>query len=295
MTGIDYEIAIPSYRRAHTLRRKTLSLLREYRIPASSITVFVADRAEKAEYESVLDRKSYGKLVVGVPGLLPVINFIGRHYGAGARVVCCDDDIGSFVERDDAASNFSRRLKSLKGLIRRGFRECERVGAHLWGVYPVDNGLFMRRRVTTDLRLIIGHFWGCVLSSPLRLLPTWLPSKDDYLRTILHFQADGAVVRLNWAAPRTRVGAGAGGLNDPSRMRKEAEAVELLVAAYPELVRRARPRGDMAQIRLIKVPARGSEQRRDEPSRPSPRRPARASRREPRVDEKRARTAAVAQ
>ena len=38
----DYIIAIPSYKRAETLRDKTLQVLKEHKIPAERIHVFVA-------------------------------------------------------------------------------------------------------------------------------------------------------------------------------------------------------------------------------------------------------------
>ena len=44
----EYEIAIPSYKRPETLRDKTLTILKAYRIPADRITVFVANKEQEA-------------------------------------------------------------------------------------------------------------------------------------------------------------------------------------------------------------------------------------------------------
>jgi len=43
---IEYDIAIPSYKRPETLNNKTLTLLKYANIPSSKITVFVADKSE---------------------------------------------------------------------------------------------------------------------------------------------------------------------------------------------------------------------------------------------------------
>jgi len=60
----SYIIAIPSYKRAETLRDKSLAMLADAGISASIIHVFVATEAEKETYRSVLKPGTYGKLVV---------------------------------------------------------------------------------------------------------------------------------------------------------------------------------------------------------------------------------------
>lgn len=49
-----FEIAIPSYQRAETLRDKTLHLLERYKIHPKCITVFVANNDELAKYKDIL-------------------------------------------------------------------------------------------------------------------------------------------------------------------------------------------------------------------------------------------------
>ena len=47
MKQTNYKVAIPSYKRATTLRDKTLKILQEHKIPPSKIHIFVADKKEK--------------------------------------------------------------------------------------------------------------------------------------------------------------------------------------------------------------------------------------------------------
>ena len=43
---IDYEIAIPSYKRPETIKKKTLKVLEGHNIPPEKINIFVANEEE---------------------------------------------------------------------------------------------------------------------------------------------------------------------------------------------------------------------------------------------------------
>ena len=73
---MDYTIVIPSYKRAELCRDKTLAVLHRYKIPKEQIVVVVANKEEKETYEEILDPKTYKEILVGVPGLANVRNWI---------------------------------------------------------------------------------------------------------------------------------------------------------------------------------------------------------------------------
>ena len=62
MLIMDYILAIPSYKRHETLKKKTLRVLKEYNIPKQKIYVFVANQSEYDLYNETLDKNSYNKL-----------------------------------------------------------------------------------------------------------------------------------------------------------------------------------------------------------------------------------------
>ena len=154
----DYTIVIPSYKRQKILQEKTLTTLKKYKIPKESIYVFVANQEEYDIYKEFLDPNTYGHLVVGVPGLAHVRNFISNYFPKGKKLVSCDDDIRGFIEFDATMKRKEKELVSLKKLIERGFKECKEKGANLWGLYPSANGFFMKDTVSYDLKFIIGNF-----------------------------------------------------------------------------------------------------------------------------------------
>ena len=232
---MDYSIVVPSYKRPEGCRDKTLAVLHHYKIPKDQIFVVVADKEQKAAYEAVLDPKTYGKILVGVPGLAQVRNWIFGHFPKGTPLVCCDDDIRSFIEYTPSTKRHERPLRSLKEIIKRGFSECKKADCRFWGVYPSANGFFMKPTVSTDLKFIIGSFWGCF--NPGSEVQLDRSEKEDYERTIKFFIKDGSVVRLNFVSPKTAYYKEPGGMQTRNRLKHQHVAVKALLKKYPQFVK----------------------------------------------------------
>jgi hypothetical protein len=98
---MSYRIAIPSYKRAPRLRDSTLQLLQRHHIEPALIDVFVADDEEKAIYTATLDPWTYSRLIVAVPGMAAVRNFMTDYYDEGQHVVFIDDDMRELVSLKD--------------------------------------------------------------------------------------------------------------------------------------------------------------------------------------------------
>jgi len=231
----DYVVAIPSYKRAETLRDKTLSVLAEYKISSSKIYVFVADKEQEDLYRSVLKPGSYGHMIVGVPGMANIRNFITRYFPVGKRIINMDDDIKGFLEFSSTARRHEIPLRSLDSLIKKGFSESAKTGFRLWGIYPVANGFFMKEGATSDLKYIIGAFWG--ITNPGPILTVTIDDKEDYLRSLIMYVLDGGVLRFRDAAPITAYYKEAGGMQEERTKNRVTKSAEALYAAFPDLTK----------------------------------------------------------
>ena len=80
MPGLEDLVAIPSYKRPDTLKNKTMKVLKHYKIDPKKIHIFVADTEQKAIYEAALDPKDYHKIIVGVPGIKNIRNFMPKYF-----------------------------------------------------------------------------------------------------------------------------------------------------------------------------------------------------------------------
>jgi len=231
--SFPWEVAIPSYKRPEILRNKTLAVLKHYKIPPSKITVFVADKEQEKLYKDTLKEGSYGKIVVGIVGMSAIRNFISEYYPVGTQIVNIDDDIKGFLEYDASKHHKEKPLRSLLAVIKRGFSECEKAEAKLWGVYPVANGFFMKPKISLDLRYVIGSFWGCI--NPGTTIKITLDIKEDYERSILYYKADGAIVRLNMVAPISSYYKEPSGIQEERTRQKVEKSARWLVKTYPDL------------------------------------------------------------
>ena len=242
-------IAIPSYKRAETLRDKTLTVLQHYRIPAAKIHVFVANKAEYDTYKATLKPGSYGHMHIAEPGMAAVRNYITRHFPVGKEIFNMDDDIRGFIEYSDGAKRNEKPLKSLTGLIETGFAEARKTGFRLFGTYPIPNGFFMKPTVTTDLRYLPGGAWGIINPGPILTLT--LDDKEDYLRTIMMYILDGGVIKFNGIAPLTVGYQGDGGMQEERTMNRIDASARAMVAAFPDLVKiNLTKKSGMPEVRL---------------------------------------------
>ena len=249
-TKSDWVVAIPSYKRAEILKIKTLAVLQKYGIEPERIFIFVADKDEEELYKKTLPEKAYNKIVVAKKGLHNARNIINEYFPKGKKIVEADDDIRGFIEFDETKKRHEKPLVSLKRLIDRGFAEADKHGAKLWGVYPSANGFFMKDSVTTDLKHIVGSFWGQY--NPGKEVVIHLQSKEDYERTLQFWKRDGVVVRLNFVSPQTAYYKTPGGLQLDRTKEKIEDEVKFLEDKYPGYIKRNPNRKTgFVEIRLI--------------------------------------------
>jgi len=231
----DWVIAIPSYRRAPTLRDKTLKVLQDYGIPRNRIHVFVADKDEAATYKATLDPATYGHLHIAEPGMAAVRNFITRFFPVGKPIFNVDDDIRGFLEWSPTARRHERPLRDLAGAITAGFAAARRTGYRLFGFYAVPNGFFMKGGPpSTDLKYIIGSVWGILNPGPI--LTVTIDDKEDYLRSVMMYILDGGVLRFNNIAPQSAYYKEPGGMQETRTLKRIDASARAMVRAFPDLV-----------------------------------------------------------
>jgi len=227
-------IAIPSYQRAETLRDKTLKLLGRLEVNPSMIQVFVADEVERERYASTLEPGSYRDLVVAEPGMGAVRRFVQGYYPEGTRVLNMDDDLKELVVRDHDKAKHPITPGEFDTLCADAWRMANKTGIRLWGIYPVANQFFMKHTVTTDLRYVIGAFWGVVNTRDTALSVT-LDDKEDFERTLKFYEADRGVLRFNYVALDTNYYTEPGGMQVERTEARVEESAKVLATRFPHL------------------------------------------------------------
>jgi hypothetical protein len=184
------EVAVWCRTSASVARDCALALCQRYKVPSTSITVFIESKDDLPTYMKVLLPGSYHRLVaIGASGF-DFINSIHDFYPIGCHLVVLEDSVYDIL---DVKLGF---MKSFVSLLKRGFAECETSGAHLWGLYPglVYEG--MRTTVSYGLKLLHSGLWGCI--NPGRaVISLHVEGQEMAERCILHWTTFHAVVRLN--------------------------------------------------------------------------------------------------
>lgn len=247
---MTYHVAIPSHARAGRdgLNKKALRAVADGGIHPDRVRVFVAPD-ELDTYRRLTDMGLCTEVIPGALGLAANRRAIEHYYGDGAQVVHLDDDVSKVVRRVN-----QRQLAPVDDLhteIVDAFTAAAAFGARLWGVYPVPNAGWMKRRVAAGLLFCWGSMFGQVVDCTLSGV---LDQKEDYERTLRYWQADGMVARVEWLSVRTRM-YGPGGMqaaDQPDRHELNERAVAWLMATWPDHVRVAKRQGRCGtEIRLV--------------------------------------------
>jgi hypothetical protein len=210
----DYVIAIPTYNRPNEILNKTLNTLRRHNIDTNLIHVFVANQEQYDEYNEIIDKSFYNKIIIGVIGLVHQREFISNYFKLDKYIVFLDDD----VELIDLTLSPLFREHNLDYFINHAFAECEKQGSYIWGVYAVFNPFFRSARieVTTDLNYIVGCIYGIINRPYLEEIKLTITAndgnKEDVERTVRYFIHDGIVLRFNKIGFKTKYYGKSGGL-----------------------------------------------------------------------------------
>ena len=254
----DYVVCVPSYKRAETCNEKTLKMLKNNKISASKIYVYVANDEEYKEYSRVLDKKLYNKLVVGIKGLVPQRQFIMEQWKEGQHIVFFDDDVQSI----DLSISKLFKGKTLDYFFKYAFKECVANKSSIWGVYPVYNPFFREARdeTSTCLNYIVGAFYGIINRPKLKSIQLSITKengqKEDVERTIKYFIEDGIVLRFNRVGFVTKYYGKSGGLGTfEDRLKPMLEASNKIKAAYPDYGNISTKKTGMTEFKLKKIPA----------------------------------------
>lgn len=247
---IDYQIAVPSYKRPETIKNKTLKVFDEYDIPPERVTIFCADEEELHSYRNSLKNHKYGsRIALGVPTIGAQRNFIERYYPEGTHLMMFDDDIEE-VQRKCGEQDLERVDDLYKEIIEQGFNACEESGAKTFGIYAAANAFFMKDRVYTDLCYIIASMFGVIVEHD-DSLERVTNHGEDYEYSLRQYVKNGAVARLDNYTVKSNYYKEEGGLQTVRTKEYVHESISKIVKMFPDLCKMyTRKSTGMAELRL---------------------------------------------
>lgn len=237
---MNFVIAIPSYKRAETLRSKTLAMLDSYCIPRSKIHIFVVPEELDIYTKTLPD---YINIHPGIKGLVEQREFIHCFFPIGQQILFLDDDIDYFM--DMRKTHYPNLMEAIES----GFEACEKEGTTIFGIYPVANPFFMSNTISTSLKYIVGCCYG-VINSERRQQPP-LSDAEDFWRSCWYYKNEGKTVRLNFISPKTSYYKGSGGLAELRTPQSNTEGKMRVCQDFPDYATTwIRKRTGMMELRL---------------------------------------------
>ena len=229
---MDYIIVIPSYKRADTLNKKTLLLLKKNNIDMKKIYIFVANENEEKIYKSKINIDDYNKIIIGKETLKHQRNFISNYFSLNQKIINCDDDLMYWIA--DFKDNDKKIDITLDEVFKKGFDELQKNKCNLFGFYPVCNKYFMKNELTTHLNYIIGSCYGEINKRQYVMCD----DKEDVERTIKYFNLDNKVLRFNCISFKTKYYTEKGGLQETRTLDSIKQGAEYIKNNYPYCVKR---------------------------------------------------------
>ena len=230
---IDYQIAIPSYKRYETIKEKTLQLLSSHNINPDRVTIFVADEDEAVLYEKALNGNKYANnIVVGVPTIGQQRNFIERYYPEGTNLMMFDDDIVQVQKKQGDKLIPINDLE--KEIIFNGFANCHKHGSKIFGIYAASNAFFMKERVYTNLCYIIASMFGLIVEHD-DYLKRITNHGEDYEYSLRHYVKNGVLCRLDNYTVKSNYYGEEGGLQEIRTKKYVENSIMKIYMNFPQL------------------------------------------------------------
>lgn len=227
----DYIVLVITYNRVERCYKKTLTMLKENKIPSDLIYLVVHTKEQKYLYENGIPKEYYNEILITNKdeGIYGQMNWVFSKYKKGQKILKLDDDISSILT---LKNNKLVKTTDLSNIIDKGFKLCEENGVKLWGIYPTANAYFMnsQKEYTTDLRFIVGALMG-IINEKLDI-DLNIKIKGDYEYAIKSYLINGGILRFNRITFRYDIAK-----NEGDRINVMIKDANILKDKYPDLVK----------------------------------------------------------
>jgi hypothetical protein len=263
---MNFVVAIPSYSRSDIITKKTLRVCQEMGFDFSKIFVFVVD-SQFCSYKNSIKNEQINIITGGPIGLHNMRNFITDYFEEGTSILHMDDDIDTIFKFtiDETITDLKKSARyklipitsiEFMQTIENAFSLCIEKGIGLFGIYPVANGYFMKGlpSITFDIRFCVGVMWGTINSKNIKIN---IEEKEDFERTLLFYERDSSVMRLNNITVKTKYYKTAGGMQsrETNRIETSKQSCEYLLNRFPKWTKLyTGKKSNIHEVRLTNLP-----------------------------------------
>lgn len=238
---MQYVIVVPTHRRLETFRGKTYAFLK--RTNAKLPVLWVNDFKDYQEYSEAFPEL---EIKVGGDNIGDKRNQIQYYYPEDTKIIMIDDDIKNVVVYDIEEIKKKRNLENFDAFVQCGFNYCIKYNVSMFGVYPIDNALFMKDTIRTTPCYIIAALFG-IINKRVSVQTNYA---EDFERSILHYIKERKLLRLEFIGLTTKYYKEKGGLQTTRTEEKNYNDKKFLADTYPHIVKIVTKR-DRAELAFL--------------------------------------------
>jgi hypothetical protein len=221
----NYRIAIPSYKRAYGLLQKTIQTLQAAGFPKDIIDIFIVQEELEHYLLYLTANPHYKNLIVGVRGLASQRAFIQDYYPMHQNILFVDDDIEGFKVLPG--------LPTVPQIFNNMFELLDLHHLQMFGVYPCDNGLFLKKRVVKGSVYCVGACFGIKNNKEIQ---AEIDEKEDHYNTCFNIQKYGAILRLDALGLKTKYWKNQGGMQVERTPQSIQDASFRISNMFPDIL-----------------------------------------------------------
>ena len=225
---MNFKIVIPSKNRINVFKNNCLKFLIDSNLIKNEIYLFV-DSLDIKSYKNEFDNKYNIKVIEGKTGLINQRNFIRDYFDEDTLLLHLDDDLKGVNYEGD-----------LNEIIRNDFNNMIKKNILLGSINPTNNKLNKRNKILFGLYLCVGCYYYEINKKDKNLYLSNLfeSEKEDYLRTITHYNFSGQVYRNdNLNVIHKYKKNDDGGMNNLNRLDNNNICCNYINLKYPNLTR----------------------------------------------------------
>ena len=242
---MNYQIAIPTYKRYEILKSQTLITLDKLKADKNKIHIFVANQDEADKYKEIIGNDY--QIVIGLPGIGWQRKFINSYFDKDTKVFCIDDDVKNIYQKGE------KKLQlvdiTLDEIVARGYALCEKYGSRVWGINHTFNNFYLKDEISVGLKYILGTFMGAyaqdwIWQDPERPL---VNTGEDHHTSLRAFVRYGSVVRFEYLCLETDLDT----IGGNAQSTLERDGVPRMVKHLENLTKVAERYPDISTVRLM--------------------------------------------
>lgn len=224
----NYQIVIPSKDRQNIITTHAIAFLFKHNLFYDNQIFIFVNKKNYNSYKSLFTGFENVFIIIGRNGLNKQRNYIKDYFNENENLLILDDDLIDICSK----TNIDNLDNKIKGIFE--YMHLNKI--YLASVNPTNNVYFCTDKMHIGLYLCVGCFYFEInKKDELLYLNNETDEKEDYLRTIQHYNRYGKVLRVQQLCIKHNYNSSDGGMSNQNRKINNIKAIKTITNKYNNL------------------------------------------------------------